>query len=155
MRTKSQTIAVYGYLISCILSIITLFLPLFSYTLQPLGIIGGSDAPFTNYERGIMQPMMFPVIILSGIGIFMILVKYRRVPLFVLGLISGGLMIYGHISASAIVDTLTNKNPLFKMDIADIGGKIDVGPGFYLSVVAGGLQLIFTTLTFILVKNKE
>ena len=155
MRTKPQTFAVYGYLISCILSIISLFIPLFSYTLQPLGIVGGSDVPFTNYERGIMQPMMFPVIILSGIGIFMILVKYRRVPVFVLGLISGVLMIYGHISTSAIINTLTNKNPLFKMDIADIGGKLDVGAGFYLSAVAGVLQLFFTVLTFILVKNRE
>ena len=156
MKTPAQLIAQFGYIFATILTIVGLCLPLLTFYI-PAGVeFGGYETQnvIESTQKGITQIAFWPALVCSVIGSISILVKYRRIFVFVVGLISSvnllAAFIYTQNAESGLILSQQYSSSLAKF-IGNIEMRIEVGA--YVCLIAAVLMVIFSFMNFIFVKN--
>ena len=157
MKTTSQYVAQIGYIAATVLVIIALCLPLLTFSI-PEGASLGPGLEFSElYEikqKGISQIAFWPAIVCSVIGSISILVKYRRVLVFVLGLVSSVNLLSAFIYTQNIESGLILGSQYSSLDIMSIMEyKIEVGA--YVCLIAAVLIAVFAFMNFLFVRNYD
>ncbi|MBQ7274287.1 MAG: hypothetical protein IJR15_02420 [Clostridiales bacterium] len=154
MRTQQQTIIMYGFLVSCILTIASLIVPAYYFE------YGGSAFMEAETEavRLITSYISWPIAIAALGGIAAILFKYSKRNI----LIAGGIQVVGLVyeiykvstAQSQLRDSSTLMGTLSDL-YASIGGgsgiEIRLGPGFAMLIISAAAVAAFTVLCNILV----
>lgn len=164
MNSRAQNFALIGYIIAALLCIVTFFLPIYrsdfpaDYTTQEVAHImedAGLGNINENGQLGVTAHAYSSIgnwisPILCAIGVFMVLCKYRRIPIFIFGLIGGGQMIYLFISSMLVQDIM--QSDLFASQYGNMTFTYQIG--YYLLPVAGALMIIASLMTFVLIKER-
>ncbi len=157
MRTQSQTVAMYGFLIACILSAVSLFLPAYSIDFGSTGFTSASS----DVYRIISSYYSWPVLVCAIGGIVVILAMYRRKLVLISGILQTVGLGYQLFNITRIQDQTKDSSSLMGTlsDMwANIGGgsgiEITLKAGFYVAFIAAALVAIFTALTVIMVEDQ-
>ena len=148
----------YGYLITAIAAIVSVCLPLFSLSASksftPLLEAGLDPIDYSVTTRGIESPYGWVVIGCAVVGGFFVLAKYKRVPVFVLGIITTACLILNAVTVMVSEDAVYGRFS-FIPGMANISEMVDIslGAGYYLGAIAAFLMLFFTIATFISVRE--
>lgn len=157
MRTQSQTISMYGFLIACILSIVSLFLP--AYTLN-FGANAFSAASQESY-RIVSSYYSWPILILAVGGIIVILMMYRKKYVLISGGVQALALLYQIYRIANVQDQFNDSSTTLGAIselYASIGGgsgvSITLGIGFYMAIISACVLALFTLLCFFLVDDQ-
>ena len=146
-----------GYIAAAILGIIALCLPLLTFTIpEGTNIAPGLDfsTSYVSTQKGISQIAFWPAIVCSVIGSISILIRYRRVLVFVLGLITSVNLLSAFIYTQNVESGLILSNKFTSMNILDMMEyKIEIGA--YVCLIAAVLMVIFTFMNFMFVRNYD
>lgn len=155
MKTPAQLIAQFGYIFATILTIVGLCLPLLTFYIPAGANFAGYETQevIESTQKGITQIAFWPALVCSIIGSISILVKYRRIFVFVVGLISSvnllAAFIYTQNAESGLLLSQQYSSTLNFLDVVEM--RIEVGA--YVCLTAAVLMVIFSFMNFIFVKN--
>lgn len=156
MRTQSQTIVMYGFLIACIMSIVSLFLPAYSIN---FGSTGFTEASSDTY-RIVSSYYSWPILIVAAGGIIVILMMYRRKYVLISGSVQAVALLYQIYRLANIQDQLKDDRTILGSlsDMwASIGGNsgitVTLEIGFYMAIISACIVAIFTALCFFMVED--
>lgn len=155
MKTPAQLIAQFGYIFATILTIVGLCLPLLTFYIPAGANFAGYETQevIESTQKGITQIAFWPALVCSIIGSVSILVKYRRIFVFVVGLISSvnllAAFIYTQNAESGLLLSQQYSSTLNFLDVVEM--RIEVGA--YVCLIAAVLMVIFSFMNFIFVKN--
>ena len=155
MKTPAQLIAQFGYIFATILTIVGLCLPLLTFYIPAGANFAGYETQevIESTQKGITQIAFWPALVCSIIGSVSILVKYRRIFVFVVGLISSvnllAAFIYTQNAESGLLLSQQYSSTLNFLDVV----KMRIEVGAYVCLIAAVLMVIFSFMNFIFVKN--
>lgn len=155
MKTPAQLIAQFGYIFATILTIVGLCLPLLTFYIPAGANFAGYETQevIESTQKGITLIAFWPALVCSIIGSISILVKYRRIFVFVVGLISSvnllAAFIYTQNAESGLLLSQQYSSTLNFLDVVEM--RIEVGA--YVCLIAAVLMVIFSFMNFIFVKN--
>ena len=155
MRTQQQTIIMYGFLVACIMTLVSLVVPAY-YIEYGGGVLGN----VTETVRLVSSYISWPIAIAALGGIAVVLFKYSKRNV----LISGGLQVAGLVyqiyktfsveSALRNADTTLGKlSEVYELIGGGNGINIRLGAGFALIIIAAALVAAFTLLCNFLVEE--
>ncbi|MBO7450093.1 MAG: hypothetical protein J6U54_06945 [Clostridiales bacterium] len=158
MTTKFQKFCQIGYLLSCILAIVTVFLPYYSLSYAKLlenNILGLDPHSMDMTIRPVYYKYYLAIPVLCAIGIFFVVVRYNRKAVTVCGLISSGLLLFLCLQGSFQKDYLMSKS--VDQQFADAMAQVDFsfGPSIFVAGIAAVLLTIFTLLTFANIRESD
>ena len=157
MRTQSQTIVMYGFLVACVLSIVSMFLP--AYTLNS-GSTAFSAASQETY-RIASSYYSWPILVVAVGGIIVILMMYRRKYVMISGGIQAVALLYQIYRIANVQDQFNDPHSALgtlSELYAEIGGgsgfSMTLGIGFYMAIIAACVVALFTLLCFFMVEDQ-
>lgn len=161
MTTKTQKFFQIGYALSCILAIVTVFLPYYSLSYSYSGLLGGDllgkvdPHTFDITVRPVFYKYYIAIPVLCAIGIFFVVVRYNRKAVTVCGLIASGLLFFLCLQGCLQKDYLMSKaiDPMYASIISELNFKF--GPSIFLAGIAAVLLTIFTLLTFASIRESD